>query len=77
MGPGSIQLTGPGIRFYQSISSQASVTNETAYSIGAILQCRCTIGWIIKTRAHDQFCVLCLDNINSMYIQQLTVAFWR
>ena len=58
MGPDSIQLTGPGIRPYQSISSRASVTNVTVYSVGAILQCHCTIGWIIKTRAQDQFCEL-------------------
>ena len=69
MGPESIQLTGSRIRSYQSISSQASVTNETAYSVGVILQCCNTIGWIIKTRAHDQFCVLYLDNINSMHAQ--------
>ena len=38
----------------EHISSRASVTRETVYSVGVILQFRNTIGRIIKTRTHDQ-----------------------
>ncbi len=57
MSPAAIQLTGPGIRPYQGISSRTSVTNLTAYSVVDI-QSHKTISRIIKMRTRDQFCEL-------------------
>ncbi len=70
MSPGSIQLTGPGIRPYQSISSRASVTNETAYSVGDI-QSHKTIGRIIKMRTCDQFCELRITTLIACTVNSL------